>query len=64
MFYISTAHTCQISDGHLDDAIAVDGIMEEATYTFVSRSSSTAKSIQCLEIMSSGFLGRLSVIIL
>lgn len=64
MFYISIAHTCQISDGHLDDAIAVDAIMEKATYTFVSRSSSAAKNIQCLETVSLGFLGRLSTIIL
>lgn len=29
MFYISIAHTCQVSDGHLDDAIAVDELTEE-----------------------------------
>lgn len=44
MFYISIAHTCQISDGHLDDAIAIDAIMEEATYTFVSQTRSAAKN--------------------
>lgn len=64
MFYISIAHTCQISDGHLDDAIAVDAIMEEASYTSASQSSSAAKSIQCLEIVSSDVLCILSTIIL
>lgn len=35
MFYISVARTCQVSDGHLDDAIAVDELIEEEAYTFV-----------------------------
>jgi len=44
MFYISTAHTCQVSDGHLDDAIAVDELIEEAVHTFVFQSSPTTDS--------------------
>lgn len=30
MSYISIAHTCQVSGGHLDDAIAADKLIEEA----------------------------------
>lgn len=30
MSYISIAHTCQISGGHFDDAIAAGKLIEEA----------------------------------
>lgn len=62
MFYISIAHTCQVSDGHLDDAIAVEALIE-ATYTFVFQSSTAAQSNQRLEIVSLDFVCRLSIII-
>ena len=48
MFYIAIAHTCQISDGHLDDAIAVDELIEEVAYTFVFQSSPATENIQRL----------------
>lgn len=63
MFYISIAHTCQVSDGHLDDAIAVDELTEEAAYTFVFQSSPATENIQRLEIVSLDSLCRVAIII-
>lgn len=34
MLYFSIARTCEVSDGHLDGAIAVDEL-EEESYSFV-----------------------------
>lgn len=63
MFYISNAHTCQVSDGHLDDAIAVDELIEEEAYTFVFQSSPATENIQRLQTVSSDSLCRVAIII-
>lgn len=51
MSYISIAHTCQVSGGHLDDAIAVGKLIEEAAQTFVFQSSLATESIQRLKMV-------------
>lgn len=52
---------CQVSDGHLDDAIAVDELIEEAVYTFVFQSSPVTENIQRLQIASSDSLCRVAI---
>lgn len=56
MSYISIAHTCQVSGGHLDDAIAVGKLIEEAAQTFVFQFSPATENIQGLEMACSDSL--------
>lgn len=63
MSYISIAHTCQVSGGHLDDAIAAGKLIEEAAWTFVFQSSPVTENIQRLEMVYSESLSRAAIII-